>query len=277
MLRKFGLILACLCPGFAAAQGLPVIETPPPGLQPLATMDAGRPFAAVGRLETGAGFCTATLIAADLVLTAAHCLFDDDGTRRADEAFTFNAGFRNGRVLAQRGLRASFVHPGYDYNGADGQDRIRTDIALLRLDAPITDGSVRPLDVGGTLGRDGTVDVVSYGQMREDFPSLEQDCEAIGNGGGVMILTCDTIFGSSGAPVMVDTPSGHRIVSVVSAGSDYNGQEVTLAASVEGALQQLYQMAGARDPGQSVSGLPQVRTIGQDDGRATSGARFIRP
>ena len=278
MLRKLGLALVCLWPGLAAAQGLPSIEATPEGLQPLNTMDANRPFTAVGRLETGSGFCTATLIAPDLLLTAAHCLYDTDGTRRPDEAFTFNAAFQNGRVAAQRGLLASYVHPSYQYDHPDNQERIRTDIAVLRLDNPISSGSVRPLRFGGDVGRDGLVDVVSYGQTRENFPSLEEDCEAIGNGGGVMILTCDTVFGSSGAPVMVETAQGrHSIVSVVSAGSDYQGAEVTLAAAVDGSIEQLLQMAGARNPGRTVAELPQLRVIGQDDGRETSGARFIRP
>ena len=79
MLPRLALILAALWPAWAVAQGLPVIETAPEGLQPLATMDANRPFTAVGRLETGNGFCTATLITSDLVLTAAHCLFHDNG------------------------------------------------------------------------------------------------------------------------------------------------------------------------------------------------------
>ena len=111
MLPRLAFILTALWPAFAAAQSLPVIETAPEGLQPLATMDANRPFTAVGRLETGNGFCTATLISADLVLTAAHCLFHENGARRSDDDFTFNAGFRNGSISARRGLRESYVLP----------------------------------------------------------------------------------------------------------------------------------------------------------------------
>ena len=33
-------------------------------------------FEAVGRLDSPHGFCSGTLIAADLVLTAAHCVYD---------------------------------------------------------------------------------------------------------------------------------------------------------------------------------------------------------
>lgn len=277
MVRKLSLFIMCLWPAFAAAQGLPTIETTPTGLQPLDRNDGTAQFNAVGRLDTGAGFCTGTLIATDLVLTAAHCLFNEDGTQRPDGSFVFNAGLRNGEIVASRALQSSFIHPDYQYGDPDTQERIRTDIAVLRLAAPITSGTVRPMAHGGDIGPEGLVDVVSYGQEREDFPSLEQDCEAIGNGGGVMILTCDTVFGSSGSPVMIDTPGGHRIVSVVSAGSDYEGDEVTLAAAVEGSIDQLLRMAGASNPGHTAPVLAQVRNIGEDGGRAATGARFIRP
>ena len=222
-------------------------------------------------------FVPRTLIASDLVLTAAHCLFTDSGARREDEAFTFNAGFRNGRALAQRRIQSSYFLPSYDYHASSGRQQVEMDIALLRLSAPITDGSVQPIRVGGSISRGGAVDLVSYGQMREHVASLEEDCSVIERDSGVMILTCDTIFGSSGAPVMVETPGGHQIVSVVSGGTNYNGEEVTLAAVVDAPIAELLRMAGARDPGRAVAGLAQVRTLSQDDGRSSSGARFVRP
>ena len=155
--------------------------------------------------------------------------------------------------------------------------RIAADIALLRLDAPITNGSVHPLPVGGAVAQNGIVDVVSYGQMREHVPSLEEDCNVLARQAGVMVLTCDTIFGSSGAPVMVVTPSGHRIVSVVSSGASFQGDDVTLAASVEGSIDTLLRMAGAREPGRSVVDATPARVLTQQEALENSGARFIRP
>lgn len=286
--------LSCLT---AAAQGqdagLPVITAEPDALRPLATSDAIRPFAAVGRLDTGDGFCTATLIAPDLVLTAAHCLYaGSHEARRADSDFIFNAGLRSGRVSAQRGVRASFVHPGYHYGAPDHLERVRTDLALLRLDRPIIE-AVTPFPAGGaTAGEGDRVQVVSYGENREGFASLEEGCAVLAEDPGVFVLSCSVVQGASGAPVMVASGTGPQIVGVVSAAAHWRGESVALSASVEDEIERLMQMAGTRETGRSGSalpqltgsagsarsGLPQVRTLDNgQDGRNSTGARFLRP
>ena len=47
-------------------------------LTSLETLDQGRDWMAVGRLsyKNGQSFCTATLVAPDLILTASHCVYD---------------------------------------------------------------------------------------------------------------------------------------------------------------------------------------------------------
>lgn len=66
---------------------------------------------AVGRVEIdGRGYCTGVLVAADLVLTAAHCLSSADGTLAAPATLRFRAGLRDGVALAESGILRIVVH-----------------------------------------------------------------------------------------------------------------------------------------------------------------------
>ncbi|MEC7965333.1 MAG: trypsin-like serine protease, partial [Pseudomonadota bacterium] len=65
MRALFGLVIGLGVAATAAAQD---------ELRTLETLDESRAWAAVGRLDLdGKGFCTGSLVAPDLVLTAAHC------------------------------------------------------------------------------------------------------------------------------------------------------------------------------------------------------------
>ena len=77
LLRVLILSFATLTPGFSAA-----LEGGT-ALKPLETADANAGWEAVGRLNfAGSAFCTGALIEEDVVLTAAHCLFDKATGRR---------------------------------------------------------------------------------------------------------------------------------------------------------------------------------------------------
>lgn len=218
---------------------LPVqAETP---LQSLQTADANRGWEAVGRLNFGEdGFCTAALITSDVVLTAAHCLFDAYSGERLDPAdIEFQAGLRNGRAEAYRGIRRVVIHPDYDFSDATRLNRVGADLALLELDQPVRLGHVRPFRTQVRVEAGQTVQVISYGKDRAEAPSRESECQILARDQEILVLSCEVDFGSSGAPIFAVYEDEMRIISVVSAKARWEGQNVSLAAVMEGELDAL--------------------------------------
>lgn len=267
----------------AVAFALPLSgqEDVPPAtsLRALTTADAARAWGAVGRLDTGVSFCTATLIAPDLVLTAAHCLFSRDGRRLPDAALTFSASLRFGYASALRAIHRSHLPEGYAYP-VDGADlgSVGQDLALLELDRAIATTSVRPMLIGARVWVDTPVTLVSYGAERDAYPSIEEACRVLSQSGAIQVLSCHVVSGSSGAPVIHIGPDGPEIVAVVSGRSEVDGQAVSVAVVADALLADLSAARAAEAAGVMSRSPGAVRrlTLG-DSGRETSGARFVRP
>lgn len=244
------------------------------GADALRRLDTGtdsKGWEAVGRLNLdGKGFCTGALIAPDLVLTAAHCLHDRTTGDRIDPSrIEFLAGWRNGRASAYRGVRKAATHPGYVFRGTEGD--VRHDLALLRLDQPIRLPSIRPYDTGPQPAKGAQVGVVSYARDRAEAASLQEVCHVLRHQPGVMVLSCDVDFGSSGAPVFSMEGGVPRVVSVVAAKAEMTGQKVALGTDLNADMPAL--RAALDAPSALGRSLPQ---IGTGTGTGGSGAKFVK-
>ena len=270
MRRVIGIILASLMPLAALAEDAP--------LERLDTTEEGRAWEAVGRLDiNGVGFCTGSLIAPNLVLTAAHCLFDKRTRKRIDaETIEFLAGFRNGRASAYRQVRRALVHPSYDFGDEMSPERVRNDVALLELQHPIRNTTVIPFKTATRPATGAEIGIVSYAHDRSEAPSLQEVCRVMARQQGVLVMSCNVDYGSSGAPVFSFADGTPRIVSVVSAKAEVGSAHVALGTDLEEPLTLLLADLAAGG-GFNTGAPPRANRIVVGGAKHKTGAKFVKP
>ena len=178
-----------------------------PGVEP-----AGWP--AVGRVNVqGQGFCTGTLVAERVVVTAAHCLFHPrtgQPVRLGDVHFV--AGWDRGAFVAHAQPRAIRFDPDYDWQVRQRLGGLQRDLAFLDFAAPL---AALPMRVQPPPRVPDTVAIVHYSQRRPHLAAISRECRVIGTLGPLWRLDCPVEPGSSGAPVLVADERGVTVAAIV--------------------------------------------------------------
>ena len=225
----------CLCAGFAQAQSTL--------LKRLRTQNEARGWQAVGRLDiANRGFFSGTLITPDLVLTAAHCVYDKStGAAYLPKDFVFKAGLRDGKVAAERQIVAVAAHEGYQPTEPLSAKNFSHDVALLRLSRPIPFSEMDPFALHTDVVKNGPVSVLSYGRGRgrADAQSRQRECQMTDRQRDVLVFYCEVTFGSSGAPVFSHLNERGRLISIISGMAQIRGKKVALGMYLPPLIAQL--------------------------------------
>jgi hypothetical protein len=181
---------------------------------------------AVGRIENTVknGSCTGVLVAPDIVLSAAHCIGPES------TSLAFRPG--DGKVTRVRhALTRIFQHPMYDITHDRMLWRLRFDLAIARLEAPVPAERATPIPPGREAQVGETLFIVSWRSDGTTKPR-QRACKVIPGLRGLVTLGCEVKGGESGAPVLRKTENGLELVAIISSRANLLQQPIAQASDV---------------------------------------------
>jgi uncharacterized protein len=196
------------------------------------------PISAVGvvtvALFSRLHYCTGTLVAPKLVLTAAHCLFDHNLMVNSGNV-RFLVGLNKGVPAAHSDAKRLIISQGFS-PGPPTPEAIANDWAVIVLSdvisiKPIT---VRPItddELRAALNSPSVMQI-GYGRDRRYLPSIVRHCSVTESFNKRFLNhKCLTNFGYSGAPIIAQIGGITSVVGINSVGAPEQRTGVACSAN----------------------------------------------
>lgn len=197
------------------------------------------PWQAIGRVNFASTrvrhHCTGTLVAEDIVLTAAHCLYNSP--RKAwipPQSIIFVAGFQRGSAVAvSRGKRFVLDAKKDTQRRAFGAVA-QLDWALIILEKPIgkITGYLDVINPSSVVAKNMDIVLASYSGLRPNVLSLTSDCGLpMMEAANILLQDCMTMPGDSGASLLIEQDGKYQVIGVLSGVVQREGRYLSLANS----------------------------------------------
>lgn len=181
------------------------------------------PWSAIGQINV-TGYrrrieCTGSLVATNVVITAAHCIMDSQRQEpfHADQIH-FLAGVRRSKWLGHSTARCLHFLPDYEYLGqSDGfpQRVFLRDVVLITLNDDLTDIAPLELDRADVQSSEISLVHAAYPADRRYVLTGQFGCHLLSHDQNLWFTDCDAHPASSGGPVFVQRKEGLKLAAIM--------------------------------------------------------------